>query len=567
MPPRKRQTKAKGGKKANTANSKQTTSARGKKRKDTAASVVPDVPTKKEKIEVKEEASSITEEKGDLKKLKFTGSVPVDEACIKCSKGYHVFEKDGFIYNAMLNQTNIGANNNKYYILQVLENDEKNEYISWFRWGRVGKVAGKSLKNHGSNFGAATWSFNCKFSDKTRNRFCTDNFVKQQGFYDLVEMDYGESSEKDIKRVEKIKEEHVKAKPEAASKLDKRVQDVMQLIFDIKEFEACVKELEFDVKKAPLGKLTAKQIKAGYETLKKIEGFVLKKNFGEKLSDACSEFYTKIPHDFGMKVPTLIKTTEQIEQKVQLLESLSDIQIAIDMIEEDKAKAVDDVNIKDRYYQALGCKLEPFDKSDPQYKLLEKYITNSRGSRHNYLKIDVDDIYKVEREGEEKRFKKNIGNRMLLWHGSRLTNWCGILKQGLRIAPPEAPISGHSFGKGVYFADIVTKSAHFCCTNARQPNAFLLLCEVALGDVHDEIEWRNRLILPKGKLSTKAVGEEGPDPKGFHTMECGTVIPMGKAKKFKRDKHRFLEHSEYVVFDVAQIKARYLVKAKIHWQQ
>lgn len=28
-------------------------------------------------------------------------------------------------------------------------------------------------------------------------------------------------------------------------------------------------------------------------------------------------------------------------------------------------------------------------------------------------------------------------NKKLLWHGSRLTNWGGILSQGLRIAPPE----------------------------------------------------------------------------------------------------------------------------------
>ena len=33
--------------------------------------------------------------------------------------------------------------------------------------------------------------------------------------------------------------------------------------------------------------------------------------------------------------------------------------------------------------------------------------------------------------------------RMLLWHGSRLTNWVGILSQGLRIAPPEAPVTGY----------------------------------------------------------------------------------------------------------------------------
>ena len=34
------------------------------------------------------------------------------------------------------------------------------------------------------------------------------------------------------------------------------------------------------------------------------------------------------------------------------------------------------------------------------------------------------------------------GQRLLLWHGSRSTNFAGILSQGLRIAPPEAPVNG-----------------------------------------------------------------------------------------------------------------------------
>lgn len=34
------------------------------------------------------------------------------------------------------------------------------------------------------------------------------------------------------------------------------------------------------------------------------------------------------------------------------------------------------------------------------------------------------------------RYTKDIDNKMLLWHGSRLTNFVGILSQGLRIAPP-----------------------------------------------------------------------------------------------------------------------------------
>ncbi len=40
---------------------------------------------------------------------------------------------------------------------------------------------------------------------------------------------------------------------------------------------------------------------------------------------------------------------------------------------------------------------------------------------------------------------------MLLVHGSRLTNFVGILSNGLKIAPPDVPASGYLFGKGNIF--------------------------------------------------------------------------------------------------------------------
>jgi hypothetical protein len=40
-------------------------------------------------------------------------------------------------------------------------------------------------------------------------------------------------------------------------------------------------------------------------------------------------------------------------------------------------------------------------------------------------------VFKVERHGEGKRYKNwtKLPNRKLLWHGSRLTNYAGILSQ------------------------------------------------------------------------------------------------------------------------------------------
>ncbi|XP_019863495.1 PREDICTED: poly [ADP-ribose] polymerase 2-A-like, partial [Amphimedon queenslandica] len=93
--------------------------------------------------------------------------------------------------------------------------------------------------------------------------------------------------------------------------------------------------------------------------------------------------------------------------------------------------------------------------------------------------------FNLERHGEKKRYKpfSKLDNRMLLWHGSRLTNFVGILSQGLRIAPPEAPVTGYMFGKGVYFADMVSKSANYCWTSPQSPVGLMLLCEVALGNM------------------------------------------------------------------------------------
>ena len=64
-------------------------------------------------------------------------------------------------------------------------------------------------------------------------------------------------------------------------------------------------------------------------------------------------------------------------------------------------------------------------------------------SNQNYT-LDLLEAFAVDRENEGSRYQafEKDPNRMLLWHGSRLTNFVGILSQGLRIAPPEAPVTG-----------------------------------------------------------------------------------------------------------------------------
>jgi poly [ADP-ribose] polymerase len=95
-----------------------------------------------------------------------------------------------------------------------------------------------------------------------------------------------------------------------------------------------------------------------------------------------------------------------------------------------------------------------------------------------------------------------------------LTNWVGILSQGLRIAPPEAPKTGYRFGKGVYFADIISKSASYCFANPQRPVGFMILNEVALGNINKVTRDTYMEKAPNGFHSTMALGHTAPNPKG-----------------------------------------------------
>lgn len=43
--------------------------------------------------------------------------------------------------------------------------------------------------------------------------------------------------------------------------------------------------------------------------------------------------------------------------------------------------------------------------------------------------------------------------------------------------------TGYMFGKGIYFADMVSKSANYCHTSQADPIGLILLGEVALGNM------------------------------------------------------------------------------------
>jgi poly [ADP-ribose] polymerase len=132
---------------------------------------------------------------------------------------------------------------------------------------------------------------------------------------------------------------------------------------------------------------------------------------------------------------------EQLKREIELLESLSDMKITEDLMK--SAKVVDNtVHPLDRQFNGLGMNdMTPLDTKSTEFAELSDYLMKTKGSTH-YLNYKIEDIFRIERNGEFDRFDtspygKLAADRRLLWHGSRTTNFGGILSQGLRIAPPE----------------------------------------------------------------------------------------------------------------------------------
>lgn len=180
-----------------------------------------------------------------------------------------------------------------------------------------------------------------------------------------------------------------------------------------------------------------------------------------------------------------IDTKEKLKEKLDLITNLVDIQVATNIVNLGKKKSKDadqslpKVNKLDQNYDQLKCKMRTLKDTEKDFTMINTYIQNTSAGR----RLTLIDVFEIEREGEKQIFNPTkLTNKKLLWHGSRFSNFVGILSQGMRIAPPEAPCTGYLFGKGVYFADLIGKSTPYCRPEISNGIATFVLCEVACGN-------------------------------------------------------------------------------------
>lgn len=482
----------------------------------------------------------------EKKKLQVKGGMIVDpESCLEDRA--HVYREGKDIYSIALCLSDLQSERNSYYKMQILESDNGKRYWFFRSWGRIGTTIGDH-KTESLALDKALRKFRTTFLDKTKNDwYQRNNFVKYPGKMVLMDVSYDDAP--DLNKKLKI-----------PSKLPPQVQDLMSLIFNINDMKDVMLEYELDYDKMPLGKLSKRQIQEAYSILTKLQEHIEKAGDASKCVSFSNQFYTLVPHNFGNRNPPIIDNLKLLQEKREILDNLLEMEIAYSIMNT-PAELEENVNSLDQFYEKLNAVIEVVEKDSDEFKMLKTYTKNTHAQTHSSYSLKIAEAYRVKRHEEERRFKpfKKLHNRKLLWHGSRLTNFAGILSQGLRIAPKEAPTTGYMFGKGIYFADMVSKSANYCATKGKNDTGLLLLCEVALGDMHERTQADYIEKLPPGKHSCKGVGQTAPNPLQSRKRDDGVEIPLGNGIPSNVKKSSLL-YNEYIVYDIAQVRMQYLLK-------
>uniref|UniRef100_A0A1L8DH70 Poly [ADP-ribose] polymerase n=1 Tax=Nyssomyia neivai TaxID=330878 RepID=A0A1L8DH70_9DIPT len=468
----------------------------------------------------------------------------------------HVYKENGKHWTCVLSKTDVSTSKNSYYKLQLLESDSttRKNYWVYRAWGRIGTTIGDKKITNYRTLDDAKEEFEAQYFDKTDNMWeMREHFTKSAGKYYELDIDFGDNTQNQLSLESSI-----------PSKLSVPVQSIIKMIFDINAMKKVMLEYELDMDKMPLGKLSEKQIKSAYGVLTELTKLIESGGSNAKFIDATNRFFTLIPHNFGVRAPPLLDRADEIQSKIAMLDSLLEIEVAYSLL---KTEGASDVNPVDTHYDQLKTELVVLDRASEEFAMLTKYVKNTHATTHNNYDLHIEEIFKVKRSGEDRRYKpfRKLHNRQLLWHGSRTTNYAGILSHGLKIAPPEAPVTGYMFGKGIYFADMVSKSANYCCTSFGNDTGLMLLCEVALGNMQEFTNANYVTKLPTDKHSVKGIGKSCPDPAQRHIRADGVEIPLGTAVQEKKIKNTSLLYNEYIVYDAAQVNIQYLFKMKFNY--
>ena len=476
------------------------------------------------------------------------GEVEIDQAVEDVTR-YRIVEAkpseyEDKYYAVTLNYTNVQNNNNKFYIIQLLQDIHTKKFGVLYRWGRIGF------------FGQVNYVIYQTF-EEAREAF----LIKLQG-----KLEYGYIK---IKMQNKIKQEKNNDELDKNDDgLEKPLANLIRLIFDLKSMNQQIMKIGYDSDKIPLGQLSPEVISQGYKFLKNLENIIGNTNDKKSINtkeiyDLSSKYFTIIPHNFGMNNmhKFVINSQERIKEENELLDSIKNIKIVSGILQQtnNNNKEKNEISLKEKLNE-FKYDVAYVSKEENIYSIIDKYLSKSNEIK-NSPKIKLIDLFSVK----EKNLINitNNKNKKLLWYGIRIQNFANVFKSGLSLPPPEAPIYSYMFGKGIYFSDVAIKS--FYNSHPQNNIGLMLLCEVDLGNIEERLKADVNLpnTLEQGKNSVKVLGMNFPDEKGSYFDENGIEIPLGDILiNQDENKKTYFGFNEYIVYNLDQIKIKYILKVQ-----
>lgn len=414
--------------------------------------------------------------------------------------------------SAVLNRSDLRANNNKFYVLEVHEAQGK--YRLFTNYGRVG-TPGIREGRYTDDLQDALAEFERLYREKTG---------KSKGYVpvDVKQATVGSANLRDhVSRFAPALPSRPFTAVAPATALHPDVAGFVERIYDATKSEL-VRRIE-----TPLGSLSRAQIERGQDKLREIR-FAIARQRRDKLVNLTGEYFSLVPHRLGLRIDindVVIDTVKKADDEEDLLQLMRDVFSVQDDLEADA----------ERKYRALGAQMCALDKTSAEYRRVEDKIRGAHSWRHHFT-LRIKRVFALHLPEERSRFTNQgqpVGNVQELFHGTLNCNLVGVLSRGLLIAPRSAPCNGAMFGKGIYFADQSGKSAHYCelWNGAGKPQSgYLFLSDVALGNIKKE------------KLA--CYREQAPE--GYDSVQgC---------------KGLYLAHNESIVYRTSQCTLRYIAE-------
>ena len=407
---------------------------------------------------------------------------------------------------AVLQVTDIKTNRNKYYAIELHSasgSAGKPLHSASGASGSAGKPLYRVFTHYGRtddletnpNAGAKEGRF---FDDAAEALACYESIYREKtspkkGYKEvsLASSKIGSqqargtsSGQIDDKTVAKLKDKGSSNGAPKASSLPAPVQELVSYIY-AEATEALTTTVAAKITangiETPLGVLTIGQIERGEAILQQLyKLFESKSATPAEMEQLSGDFYTAIPHRLG-------RTRAAISEAV--IDSMADfdakqetLQLMKDMLAVSGDGAVLYDAKVDAQYSALRCNITALDKTAPMYRELEAYVLRSQIKSKN---IKVQNIYTLMRDEEWNAYDGKVGNERLLYHGSRIKNWVGLLSRGILLPKIVVSMGVHRtdpgwLGNGIYFGDAACTSA-FYTTAGKKGTRFMAIARVALG--------------------------------------------------------------------------------------